>query len=47
MGKIKERIYVVNTLKSTDTIFKEPDFRFDTCLGDKWYTNCLHLEYPN
>ena len=47
MGKIKERIYIVNTLKSTDTFFKEPDFIFDTCLGDKWYTNCLHLEYPN
>jgi hypothetical protein len=47
MGKIKERIYIVNTLKSTDTIFKEPDFSLDTCLGDKWYTNCLHLAYPN
>ena len=47
MGKIKERIYIVNTLKHTDTIFKEPDFSLDTCLGDKWYTNCLHLAYPN
>ena len=47
MSNVKERIYITNTFNVTDTIFKEPDFVFDTCLGDKWYTNCLHLEYPN
>lgn len=47
MGKIKEKVYITDTLRFTDTIFKEVDFSLDTCLGDKWYTNCLHLEYPN
>ena len=47
MSNVKERIYITNTFNVTDTFFKEPDFVFDTCLGDKWYTNCLHLEYPN
>lgn len=47
MSNIKERIYITNTFNVTDTFFKEPDFVFDTCLGDEWYTNCLHLEYPN
>lgn len=47
MSNVKERIYITNTFNVTDTFFKEPDFVFDTCLGDEWYTNCLHLEYPN
>ena len=47
MSNVKERIYITNTFNVTDTIFKEPNFTLDTCLGDKWYTNCLHLEYPN
>jgi hypothetical protein len=47
MGKIKEKVYITDTLRFTDTIFKEVNFKLDTCLGDKWYTNCLHLEYPN
>lgn len=47
MGKIKEKVYITDTLRFTDTIFKEVGFKLDTCLGDSWYTNCLHLEYPN
>ena len=47
MSNVKERIYITNTFNVTDTFFKEPNFVFDTCLGDKWYTNCLHLAYPN
>ena len=47
MSKIREKIHITNTFNVTDTIFKEPNFTLDTCLGDKWYTNCLHLEYPN
>lgn len=47
MGKIKERVYINDTVRITDTLFKEPSLNIDTCLGDKWYTNCLHLEYPN
>ena len=47
MGKIKEYVYMTDTLKIYDTIFKDPEFYFDTCLGDEWYHNHLHLEYPN
>lgn len=47
MSKIKEYVYIKDTLKVMDTIFKEPNFSLDTCLGDRWYSNCLHLEYPN
>jgi hypothetical protein len=47
MGRIREKIFIVDTVNFIDTIFKEPGFSFDTCLGDKWYNNCLHLEYPN
>ena len=47
MGKIKEYVYINDTIRLTDTLFKEPSLNIDTCLGDQWYTNCLHLKYPN
>ena len=47
MSKVRERVYIHNLIKLHDTIFKEPDFALDTCLGDQWYQNCLHLQYPN
>ena len=47
MGKVREKIYITDTLVVKDTIFKEPDFVLDTCLGDKWYQDCLHMEYPS
>lgn len=47
MGKVKEKIYIVDSIIVHDTIFDNPDFVLDTCLGDKWYQNCLHMAYPN
>lgn len=47
MAKIKEKVYIHDSIMLHDTIFKEPDFALDTCLGDQWYQNCLHLQYPN
>lgn len=47
MGKIKEYVYMTDTLIMHDTIFSNQDFWLDTCLGDDWYHNHLHLEYPN
>lgn len=47
MSKIKEKIYIVDSIVVHDTIFNNPDFVLDTCIGDKWYQNCLHMAYPN
>lgn len=35
-----------DTLILRDTIFKDPEFKLDTCLVDKWNKTCLHMEYP-
>lgn len=37
----------IDTLLIRDTIFKNPDFKLDTCLVDKWNKSCLSLSYPN
>ena len=47
MGKIREKVYITDTLTVHDTIFKDEEFVLDTTLGDKWYSNRLHMEYPN
>ena len=47
MSKVKEKIYIVDSIVIHDTIFDKPDFVLDTCLGDEWYQNCLHMAYPN
>lgn len=47
MGKIKEYVYVADSIVTHDTIFKDKEFVLDTALGDEWYTNILHFEYPN
>lgn len=36
----------VDTLRLRDTIFV-PDFKLDTILGDRWFSQELHMEYPN
>ncbi len=36
-----------DTIKLTDTIFKEPDFVLDTLVGDEWISTNLHMAYPN
>ena len=56
--KDKELVYMMallsqfktqDTIKVTvrDTIFVEPDFKFDTCISDEWHTTCVGLKYPN
>lgn len=51
--KIKELQYMlahyeyVDTIRLTDTIFCEPEFIFDTTIGDKWMNADVHLEYPS
>lgn len=47
MSKIKQNIYIIDSIVIHDTIFDNPDFILDTCIGDKWYQNCLHMQYPN
>lgn len=47
MGKIKEYVYVTDSVTVHDTIFKDPEFSLDTILGDEWYLNNIHLQYPN
>lgn len=37
----------IDTLLIRDTIFKNPDFKLDTCIIDKWNKSCLSLSYPN
>lgn len=46
MGNIKEYVYITDSIVLYDTIFNDSNFILDTCLGDEWYTNNLHLEYP-
>lgn len=42
-----EHISKSDTVFIKDTIFKEPGFKLDTCIQNKWAKTCLHLEYPN
>ena len=42
-SKVKDTIRVT----THDTIFVEPDFKFDTCISDEWRTTCVGLKYPN
>lgn len=37
----------VDTLILRDTIFKDPNFKLDTVLGDRWFSQRLSMEYPN
>lgn len=51
--KIQELQYMLShfekhdTVKLTDTIFREPDFAFDTTIGDEWINTMIHMEYPS
>lgn len=47
MGKVKEYIYITDSITIYDTIFTNPEFVLDTMLGDEWYLNNIHLKYPN
>lgn len=53
--KVQELAYLLTSSKATDTIyvnqvdtiFKEPGFKLDTTIGDKWYKCDVGLQYPN
>lgn len=51
--EIKQLQYLATTFKKTDTIylsdtiFKEPEFKLDTVVGDEWVNTRILLEYPN
>lgn len=34
-------------ITQVDTLFKDPDLKLDTLIGDKWYTVRLGLQYPS
>ena len=36
-----------DTIHIKDTIFKNPDFRLDTIIGDQWFKTRLGLNYPS
>lgn len=36
-----------DTIILSDTVFKSPEFKLDTIVGDKWFKTNLHLKYPS
>ena len=50
---LKQLQYMLSIAKKTDTIhyrdtiFKEPSFKMDTLVGDKWYSLSMQLQYPS
>ena len=46
MGRIREYVYLTDTIVLHDTIFNK-GLVLDTMIGDKWYENSIHLEYPS
>lgn len=46
MMSMASQYHATDTIRLTDTIFKEPDFSLDTCLQDEWRNMCIGLKYP-
>ena len=50
---LEQMQYLLSEAKKTDTvfvkdtIFKDPEFKLDTLIGDEWFNIRLGLEYPN
>ena len=50
---LEQMQYLLSEAKKTDTIFvkdtifKNPEFKLDTLIGDEWFNIRLGLEYPN
>lgn len=36
-----------DTIILKDTLFRDPQLKLDTIVGDKWFKTNLHLEFPN
>ena len=47
MSYLSTEVTKTDTMVLRDTIFCEPEFIFDTVIGDKWVSTELHLEYPS
>lgn len=47
MASINSVVEVHDTLMLKDTVFKEPDFQFDTVMKDPWKTISVGLKYPD
>ena len=49
MMALASQFKIHDTIRMTthDTIFIEPDLKFDTCISDEWRTTCVGLRYPN
>lgn len=51
--EVKQLQYLVSTFENsdtiflTDTVFKDPEFRLDTVIGDEWVNTRVILEYPS
>lgn len=51
--EVKQLQYLVSTFENSDTIFladtvfKDPEFRLDTVIGDEWVNTRVILEYPS
>lgn len=45
MSKLKEYVYIHDSLVIHDTIFQE-GFALDTCISDEWHSTCLDMSYP-
>lgn len=51
--EVRQLQYLVSTFENsdtiylTDTVFKDPEFRLDTVVGDEWVNTRVILEYPN
>ena len=41
-----EHFSKTDTIVLRDTIFRDPEFRLDTCIMDEWNTSCISLAYP-
>lgn len=44
---IKSSFSKADTVRLTDTLYKDPSLSLDTLLGDKWYSLKLGLHYPS
>lgn len=47
MSKVREKVYVHDTIHDTDTMFVDSFNGLDTCLVDRWRKMCIQLGYPN
>ena len=36
-----------DTITLKDTLFRDPQLKLDTIVGDKWFKTNLHLEFPS